>query len=177
MNSLEVVSTLTRVITKDYLLDKLIRKKRVGLVTFVKILSYYKFDNSIFKELENQFDFIMNYLLSESAYKMESNGNSKYLSAKFSNEAVTDTVSKDIELYRKLIGKNSNYNKTDKNIWYTYFKENKTNLNDLLYYSRLINYAGEIFEDEIKQTDCKSNCPSTNIDKRIKVKDKEKLQY
>jgi len=177
MNSLEAVSALTKVIAKDYLLNKLIRKTRVSLTTVVKILNYYEFDNTILKETEEHFDFIMNYLLSESAYKTESYNNGKYLSAKPSNEDDIDIISKDIELYNTLISKKSNYNKTDKNFWYTYFKENKMNLNNIFYYSSLINHEGDIFEAEMKQTDCKSNCSSTNIDMRIKVKDKEKLQY
>lgn len=64
MNSLEAVSALTKDITKDYLLNKLIRKTRVSITTVIKILNYYGFDNTIFKEAEEHFDFIMNYLLS-----------------------------------------------------------------------------------------------------------------
>ena len=160
----EAMNKLINEITKDILLSKLILKKRVSLNLFLDIAGEY-IDLKVYKNIEEQkLMYLINYLLWETKLEILKLGKSSYVTYKLEFK---DNHDKYENLYNRLINKTPNYDKNKMLNWYSYFKENKSSIKEILYYSSMAQHAQEMIKDQ----------GNSDIKIRISNADKEKIAY
>lgn len=163
MNIEDSIKVLVHSISKDVLLKKLFIKKRISLELFLSIFAEYT--NFItYKNIEEQkLVDLINYLLWDTDLKLEQSKKYKYIDYK--PQATENFKGKYINLYNSLIHKGPEYDKNEMIDWYAYFKENKLNIKEMLYYGSMYQNAPDLLSYKV----------SSDIKIRLSDFDKEKI--
>lgn len=165
MNIEDSIKYLTNLITNDVLLKKLIMKKRVSLEVFILIISEY-IDITAYKNMKEQkLVDLLNYLLWDTDIRLKISGKNKHIDYK--PQATVDLKEKYINLYNKLIHKDPGYDKNKMLDWYSYFKENKLDIKEMLYYGSMYQNAPDLLSYKV----------SSDIKIRLSDYDKEKILF
>ncbi|HCS10650.1 MAG TPA: hypothetical protein DIV40_04255 [Clostridiales bacterium] len=157
------IKHLDNLIVKDVLLKKLILKKRVSLKLFLSIAGEY-IDLTLYKNLEEQkLENLFNYLLWDTELKLMISEKNKYIY--YNPEETVGFNEKYKNLYNSLIYKTPEYDKNKMLDWYTYFKENKLYIKEMLYYGSMYQSAPDMLNYQ----------GNSDIKIRLSELDKEKI--